>query len=149
MRVYISGPLRSSGSIWDNVKRACAIADFLLAAGHAPYVPHLNAHWAALHHHDESVWLKLDLEWLGYCECLVRLPGDSKGADAEDAEAVRLGIPVVKSEPLKTLAMRLRSVENTIGQPMPKSVPKKKLNSREPKTWRRIQDAEIADQEAG
>ena len=42
-------------------------------------------------------WLAIDLAWVAVCEAVVRLPGESGGADMETAEARRLGIPVFES----------------------------------------------------
>lgn len=42
-------------------------------------------------------WLAIDFEFISRCDALVRLPGDSVGADAEVAEANRLQIPVFRS----------------------------------------------------
>ena len=39
-------------------------------------------------------WLEYDMEWLTACDALVRLPGESKGADREVARAKELGIEV-------------------------------------------------------
>lgn len=42
-------------------------------------------------------WLKVDFEFIRRCDAVLRLPGESVGADAEIAEAKRLGIPVFVS----------------------------------------------------
>ncbi len=42
-------------------------------------------------------WIDLDLEWVKSCDCLLRLDGESKGADMEVALAESLGIPVFKT----------------------------------------------------
>lgn len=42
-------------------------------------------------------WLKIDFEYIYRCDALLRLPGESVGADAEVAEAMRIGIPVFGS----------------------------------------------------
>jgi len=36
----------------------------------------------------------MDLEWLAKCDAVLRLPGESKGADIEKDYALSLGIPV-------------------------------------------------------
>lgn len=45
--------------------------------------------------HDE--WLAVDLAWVAAADAVLRLPGESVGADREVAEAERLGIPVFHS----------------------------------------------------
>lgn len=39
-------------------------------------------------------WLAIDFAWIKTCYAVLRLPGEDVGADAEVAEANRLGIPV-------------------------------------------------------
>jgi 4-hydroxy-3-methylbut-2-en-1-yl diphosphate synthase IspG/GcpE len=41
-----------------------------------------------------DTWLTLDIEWLSVCDCLLRLPGESKGADIEVEYAREHMIPV-------------------------------------------------------
>jgi hypothetical protein len=40
-------------------------------------------------------WLNLDFEWLKVCDCVLRLEGESKGADQEVELAKSLGIRIV------------------------------------------------------
>jgi hypothetical protein len=42
-------------------------------------------------------WLSIDNEWLSLCDYLLRLPGQSHGADQEVALAKSLNIPVFYS----------------------------------------------------
>lgn len=94
LRVYVAGPYTGGDVAW-NVARAMDVADQLLSAGLAPFCPHLS-HFLHLHHpHGYETWMALDMAWLAACDVLVRLPGDSPGADREVAEAEQLGIPVV------------------------------------------------------
>ena len=44
-----------------------------------------------------SDWLAVDFAWIRVCDAVLRLPGESVGADMETAEAKRLGIPVFES----------------------------------------------------
>lgn len=96
MRVYIAGPY-SQGDPVLNVRDAITAAETVLAASHSPYVPHLTMLWHLIAPHDVGFWYAHDLEWLAVCDAVLRLPGDSVGADAEVKEAERLGIPVVTS----------------------------------------------------
>lgn len=95
-RVYIAGPY-THGDVAMNVRGALEAADELLRRGHAPYVPHLTHFWHLLFPGPYEQWMRLDLAWLFVCDALVRLPGDSPGADRESAEASRLGIPIYPS----------------------------------------------------
>lgn len=93
MRVYIGGPI-TLGHMIDNIRTAIQAATVIRDLGHAPYVPHLSLLWDLVCPRPYEDWLALDLEWLAVCDCLVRLPGESPGADREVAEARRLGLPV-------------------------------------------------------
>jgi hypothetical protein len=92
MRVYIAGPYSSDPVA--GIRAAVAAADELLAAGHTPHIPHLTHLWHLISPHPYEDWLALDLKWLEACGALVRLPGESAGADKEVGEAAALGIPI-------------------------------------------------------
>ena len=93
MRVYVAGPY-TLGDVVLNVRAAVLAGDRLLAAGHTPYVPHLTMFWHMLAPRPVEDWYDLDLQWLEVCDVLVRLPGESKGADKECEVAERLGMEV-------------------------------------------------------
>ena len=92
-RVYVAGPI-TKGDQFRNIWNGVLAGEQLLRAGYAPYVPHLNYTWHMMWPHDTAQWYALDNEWLRLCDALVRLPGDSDGADAETELAYRLNIPV-------------------------------------------------------
>lgn len=92
-RVYVCGPY-TLGDVADNVRVAIETAHILMNAGCAPYVPHLTHFWHIHRPRQYEEWIALDLEWLRLCDVVVRIPGQSRGADLECAEAARLGIPV-------------------------------------------------------
>lgn len=93
IRIYVSGPL-TLGDVEINVRTAINAAEKLLTLGYAPYVPHLTHFWHMQFPHDHSTWLALDEEWLKVCDTVLRLPGESVGADREIAFATQHGIPV-------------------------------------------------------
>jgi hypothetical protein len=93
MRVYVAGPY-TAGNVVVNVRNAVLAADQLFEAGHTPYVPHLNHLWHTIAPRPWADWLRMDLEWLAVCDALLRLPGESQGADAEVERAKSLRIPV-------------------------------------------------------
>lgn len=93
MRVYIAGPY-TLGDVVANVRQALDAADEVLKVGHTPFVPHLNHFWHLVHPGPYEQWIAWDAAWLPLCEALVRLPGESRGADGEVALAAKLGIPV-------------------------------------------------------
>jgi Domain of unknown function (DUF4406) len=93
-RVYIAGPYTRPDPCV-NTHRAVAAAQQLLDAGYAPFVPHLTHFWHTMIPGPREQWLELDLAFLPCCHAVLRLPGESAGADSEVREAVQLGIPVV------------------------------------------------------
>lgn len=96
MRVYIAGPY-TLGDVAVNVRTAIEAGQRVLDAGHSPYIPHLTHFWHLLFPAPAQQWYDHDLIWLRQCEAMIRLPGESKGADQEEAQAEFLGIPVYRS----------------------------------------------------
>lgn len=96
MRVYVAGPM-TLGDHDKNIRRGIDAAQRLLDAGHAPFVPHLSSFWNIIHFNEHYIWLDYDREWLKCCDALVRLPGDSRGADQEVLWAKEHNIPVFDS----------------------------------------------------
>ena len=97
LRVYIAGPI-TLGDRTLNLRAAILAGDAVFKAGHLPYIPHLNDIWHLVCPHPAEEWYKMDEPWLALCEVVVRLPGESVGADRECFLARRLGIPVVSLE---------------------------------------------------
>src|SRR5262245_9980986 len=83
MRVYIAGPLTASGDSMENIRAALDAAQKVREAGHNPFVPHLNHFWHFLYPASYGEWMAYDLVWLDVCQALIRLPGESPGADIE------------------------------------------------------------------
>ena len=92
---YIAGPLLAGSSSEEaqNVGRAGRIANDLLRAGHLVYCPHRSWYQdrEANGNFGWQWWILYDLEWLRRCGRLVRIPGESLGADIEVAEALGMG----------------------------------------------------------
>lgn len=112
-RVYIAGPM-SKGSLQHNITQANEAFRLLAGAGLAPFCPHWSAYSGEVYRTHAAVWafatatgngmshaewLAVDLPWVAAADAVLRLPGDSPGADQETAEARRLGIPVFNSIP--------------------------------------------------
>lgn len=93
--VYVAGPMASSGDYVENVRIGVAAGEGILKHGGIPFVPHLSALWQFISPHSEyEFWLPMDLAWLSKCDALLRLPGESYGADEEEKFARAVGIPV-------------------------------------------------------
>lgn len=116
-RVYIAGPI-GKGDLLHNVNRATAAFVALAKAGFAPLCPHWSVYSkpaelvlfptrkvvcrASAEGNDElsyADWLGVDLPWVEVSDAVLRLPGESTGADAETAHAARHGVPVFDSVP--------------------------------------------------
>jgi hypothetical protein len=96
MKVYIAGPY-TKGDVAKNVRTAIDAANTLLEFGFTPFVPHLTHFWHMLCPHEYQVWLDYDYEWLKSCDVLIRLRGESPGADIEVKQARLRGMPVFNS----------------------------------------------------
>jgi uncharacterized protein DUF4406 len=96
LKIYVAGPL-STGTYNDvvrNVRNAIDHADSIMLLGAAPYLPHLTHFWNLFHPHQWQEWMNLDREYLLKCDAILRLPGESKGADQEVTWAKAAGLPV-------------------------------------------------------
>lgn len=96
LKVYIAGPYTKPDPCV-NTRQAILVADELLSKGLIPFVPHLSHFWHTLSPKSHREWLRYDLHWVRVCDCLLRLPGESTGADMEVEEANRQGIMVFDS----------------------------------------------------
>ena len=96
MKVYIAGPY-SVGGVEENVKRAIAEGETLMRAGHVAFVPHLYHTWDLVYKHNWHEWMVQCLHWVRACDALVRIPGESKGADIEVMVAMSHSMGVFES----------------------------------------------------
>lgn len=103
--IYVSGPLtkfpEGANEEW-NVYRALHVGELVWELGMLPYVPHLTLYWYRAQQTFQKFgfrpwnpgqWLMLDLEVLQRCDGLVRILGQSAGADIETRMARLFGIP--------------------------------------------------------
>lgn len=94
--VYLAGPYTKPDPC-ANTNTTIKVADELAALGFVPFVPHLTLLWHVVSPHPYEFWTEYDLHWLRQCDALLRIPGESSGADKEIAEARRICIPVFDS----------------------------------------------------
>lgn len=96
--MYISGPI-TAGSRNHNFHQACEAHQALMLAGFAPLNPMatmtLPFSWES--HMKHWLWLECDLPWVEVADAVLRLPGDSDGADAELLHAAKYGVPIFYS----------------------------------------------------
>ena len=97
-RVYVAGPM-ALGDRAANLRAAIDAAETLLQSGCVPFIPQFGYAWGDVYPHTHEQWLAYDFEWVKVCDALLRLPGESKGADMEVSFCLARGIPVFRSIP--------------------------------------------------
>jgi len=95
-KIYIAGPY-TQGDVAMNVRNAFEAANRLADLGFAPFVPHGTHFWHMMFPRPYEFWLELDRQFLPCCDGLLRLPGNSNGANKEVEVAKELGIPIFHS----------------------------------------------------
>ena len=80
--IYVAGPYTNDDPVL-NVRKAIEAGEQLIALGFVPFIPHLTHLWHLISPHDIEYWYEYDNEWIRKCDALLRLPGESKGADDE------------------------------------------------------------------
>lgn len=96
-RIYIAGPYTKGDQV-QNVRNAIEAGDILRNFGFIPFIPHLNMLWHAIFPHNADYWYEWDIEWLKQCDVLIRLPGESVGADREMEIAKELFLDIYAGE---------------------------------------------------
>lgn len=91
--IYLAGPM-SKGPQFSNMREAMRNGTLLLDAGHAVIVPQLSFLWDLVFPNAYEKWLTMDMEIIQRCDLIIRLPGESAGADREVAFAREHNIPV-------------------------------------------------------
>lgn len=92
-RVYVAGPY-TKGDVAVNVRNAITAANDLADLGLVPFIPHLTHFWHLLYPREYAFWCEYDNQFLPFCQAVLRLPGESSGADKEVELAESLNIPV-------------------------------------------------------
>ena len=95
--IYIASPY--TGCEVEGTKRQMIVSSEIMLSGHFPYAP-LWLHYAQVlgdikFNYQDCI--EHCLRVLPTCDLLVRLAGESKGADVEEAAARNLGIPVLNT----------------------------------------------------
>lgn len=85
------------GDVAVNVKVQIDMADKLIGLGYCPITPLLTHFQHLVHPRPYQDWVEIDNELVLRSDVVLRIPSESKGADAEVALAEKHGIPVVYS----------------------------------------------------
>lgn len=93
--VYISGPYTKGDPIL-HTREAIKWGEEIIKLGHVPIVPHLAHLWHLCSPHDYRYWMDYDLDLIKNCNVnvMMRIPGESNGADEENELAKELNIPI-------------------------------------------------------
>lgn len=95
-RVYIAGPM-SRGDRIANLAAALTAYRELVALGYSPMAPQLSYFIAEVIPQTHAEWLDIDIPWVSVADAVLRLPGESEGADEETEAANYFDVPVYHS----------------------------------------------------
>lgn len=95
-KVYIASPY-TIGDVGRNLHIALKTADELMTLGYIPFVPIIAHFQHILSPRPYEDWMKWGDAWLRECDILLRIQGESKGADMEEVVARAEGIPICYS----------------------------------------------------
>lgn len=110
--IYIASPY-TIGDKEENVRVQIDAAHRIMDMGHAPITPLLSHYLEAVRPRPYEDWIKADLPLVERADILLRLPGESKGADMEVEHAKKNKIEVVESwEELESHIQLLEAEEN-------------------------------------
>lgn len=96
IKVYIASPYTVGDQII-NVRTQMLVFEALHSCGMMPFAPLWGAVQNLFFPLSWAEWLVWCTTWVKSCDCLLRLPGESKGADEECVVAEKAGIPVFYS----------------------------------------------------
>ncbi len=111
MKIYIASPY-TKGDVAVNVRTSILAAEQVRAKGHLPFAPLLSHFWHCMSPYEYEYWIAMDLEWALACDAILRLPGESSGADGEVALCKYWGktiyysiddVPTILAVPVKML----------------------------------------------
>ena len=96
--IYVAGPI-SKGDTLLNIRNGMLTGIELIKRGYTPFVPHNDMVQYLLDPDtlDYETILQQDLAWVKKCDALLRLSGDSPGADREEQYAISQGLFVTNS----------------------------------------------------
>jgi len=95
-KVYIASPYTKGDQV-ENVNIQMDMYSELIDLNYLPFAP-LYTHYIHVRNHKSyDTWMAADYHWIETCDILLRLPGESGGADLEVAHAEKMGIPVFYS----------------------------------------------------
>jgi hypothetical protein len=98
--LYLAGPYTHPDPV-ENTHRACRVATAIYEhTNWVPFLPHTTMLWHLVTPRPVKFWYGLDVHHLAACQAIMRLPGESTGADAEMSRAAEFDLAVVEFESL-------------------------------------------------
>jgi hypothetical protein len=94
--IYIASPY-TLGDVAVNVKVSMDATNQLIDKGFYPFCPLLSHFLHMANPQPYKVWIEYTIAWMEKCEAIIRLSGESAGADLEEARAREIGLPVYRS----------------------------------------------------
>jgi len=94
--VYVAGPYTKGPNGEPpviNTRTALQYAEIVSEAGFTPFIPHLFHFWEFLSPKPYQFWMDLDEKMLARSDVMLRLPGESSGADQEEEFCEKTEIP--------------------------------------------------------
>jgi hypothetical protein len=88
--VYVAGPM--TGNILGCVRESLPVFLELREMGAVPFMPQWSILPGMIEDIDYEVWLEHDFDIIRHCSAIVRLSGNSPGADRECKFATELGL---------------------------------------------------------
>ncbi len=96
--IYISGPITNGNRNLSFYQAAEAQLRLMKTGDYACYNPMLSMAMFANNELSWEEWLECDESWIRVSDLVLRLPGESKGADREVTYAKTIGVSVVGVE---------------------------------------------------
>lgn len=90
--IYVAGPV--TGDPFGCVRQAARAWTSIREAGGVPFLPQLSVLHEMVDPHPYEEWLAYDFDVIRHADALLRLEGQSSGADREVVFALELGLPV-------------------------------------------------------
>lgn len=94
LKVFISSPY-TLGDQSENVRKQMDMFNQLFKNGYMPFAPLLFHFQHSAHPLSYEEWMEIDFSWIDSCDIVLRLPGESSGADREVVYAKSKNIPIV------------------------------------------------------
>jgi len=91
--IYVAGPITKDP--FGCVRKATPVFHALREAGWVPFLPQWSIIQEMIDPVPYEAWLAYDFDMILHCQALLRLPGESPGADREVQFARDNGVPVL------------------------------------------------------